>query len=123
MHALTNHHSEGEAMSSKEGASEEPSLGEIRSDVRHLQSGITDLKAEVRATNQKVDGLRVELTARIDRLDAKVEAKVDSLRTNFNGKIDALRDSLSSAKIWALLLYFGLAGGMLYTMARGFKWL
>jgi outer membrane murein-binding lipoprotein Lpp len=99
-------------MPSKEGASEEPSLGEIRSDVRHLQADVTELKAEVRATNQKVDVLRVELTARIDRLDAKVDAKVD-----------ALRDSLSSAKIWALLLYFGLAGGMLFTMARGFKWI
>lgn len=114
---------EGHAMSSNEGAIEQPHLGELRSDVRHLQSDVTELRSEVRATNQKVDALRVELTGRIDKLDEKLDTKVDSLRGELSGKIDSLKDSLSSAKVWALVLYAGLAGAMLYAMARGFKWL
>src|SRR6185437_15614125 len=121
--ASTNVTLEEHAMSSNEGASENSPLGEIRSDIRHLQSDVTELKAEVRATNQKVDALRVDIEGRVD-------ARSDSLRTELSGRIekleakfDLLKDSLASAKVWALVLYAGLAGAMLLTMARGFKWI
>jgi len=38
-------------------------------------------------------------------------------------KADEIKDSISSAKIWALLLYIALAGSLLFVMAKGFKWL
>jgi hypothetical protein len=34
-----------------------------------------------------------------------------------------LQESISAAKIWALVLYVALAATMLGTMARGFGWL
>jgi hypothetical protein len=34
-----------------------------------------------------------------------------------------VRDSIAAAKIWALVLYMALAGGMFGTMARGFGWI
>lgn len=34
-----------------------------------------------------------------------------------------IKDSISSAKVWALLLYIALAAGILGTMAKGFGWL
>ena len=34
-----------------------------------------------------------------------------------------IKVSLASAEVWAIGLYLGLAGTMLYVMARGFKWL
>jgi hypothetical protein len=34
-----------------------------------------------------------------------------------------LRAEIASAKVWALLLYFAFAAGMLGTMARGFGWI
>ena len=33
------------------------------------------------------------------------------------------KESLASAKVWALILYFALAGSMLGVMARGFHWI
>jgi hypothetical protein len=38
-------------------------------------------------------------------------------------KIDSVKDSIAAANVWALLLYFALAGAMLTTMARVFGWI
>jgi len=48
-----------------------------------------------------------------------LQPKIEKLEAKF----DLLKDSLASAKVWALVLYAGLAGAMLLTMARGFKWI
>ena len=40
-----------------------------------------------------------------------------------NARIDKLVDSLASAKVWALVLYIALAGGLFGTLARGFGWI
>ena len=58
-----------------------------------------------------VEHLQADVTSIKERLD-----KVDS-------KIDAVKESLGSAKVWALTLYFALAGSMLFVMAKGFKWI
>jgi hypothetical protein len=38
-------------------------IAELRADVRHIQSDITDIKAEVRATNQRIDELKDSLAS------------------------------------------------------------
>jgi uncharacterized protein YlxW (UPF0749 family) len=73
----------------------------LRSDVRHIQRDVTDIKAELRATNQRLDSF------------------TESLRK----EIDSVRQSLSSAKVWALVLGGSAYGSLLLVMARGFKWL
>ena len=62
-------------VSNDRGEKMEDSLGILRSDVRHIQSDVTDIKAEVRAVNvrldkfqDKLDGVRTDLTAKIDEL-------------------------------------------------------
>ena len=110
-------------MPSNEEANDKQQLGELRSDVRHLQSDVTDLRAEVRAVSQKVDTLRVDLTGRTDAVRADLTGAIDRLRSELTGKIDAVKDSVASAKVWALVLYIGLAAAILLTMAHGFKWL
>lgn len=79
----------------------EARIARLEADVSHLRSDVADIKVDLRARFDKVD-------ARMDRMDAKV---------------DTIRDSLASAKVWALILYFALAGGMLGVMARGFGWI
>ena len=99
--------------------SENDGLGELRADVRHIQADVTDIKADLRVTNQ-----------RIDALDQKFDQKIDSLRketaerfTKVDQTFSEIKESLASAKIWALGLYFGLAGSLFYALARGFHWL
>ena len=72
----------------------EARIARLEADVAHLRSDVADIK--------------VDLRARFDRMDAKV---------------DAVKDGLASAKVWALILYFALAGSMLGVMARGFGWI
>jgi outer membrane murein-binding lipoprotein Lpp len=94
---------EGADMPANEDNNLAVQVAELRSDVRHIQSDVTDIKSDLRVTNQ-----------RIDRIDEKFES--------VNKEIGAVKDSLASAKIWALGLYFALAGSLLYVLARGFRW-
>jgi len=75
-------------------------VARIESDVQHIKEVTTDLRVELRRTNDKIDAL---------------DAKVD-------GKFDGLKDKLHSVTIWALLLYIALAGSLLTVLAKGFKW-
>lgn len=100
-------------------ANENDSLGELRADVRHIQADVTDIKANLRVTNQ-----------RIESLDLKFDQKFESLRketserfTKVDQMIGEIKESLASTKLWALGLYVGLAGTLFYALARGFKWL
>jgi uncharacterized protein YlxW (UPF0749 family) len=99
---------EGAYVSANERDALAVQVAELRADVRHIQSDTTDIKAELRATNQ-----------RIDSLSQRVDERTDSL----SRRIDELKDSLASAKIWALGLYLALSGSLLYVLARGFKWI
>ena len=85
-------------------------VAELRSDVRHIQSDVTDLKADVHA-------LRRETADRFDRVEQKFDSKFESV----NKEISEVKNSLWSAKVWALGLYFALAGSLLLVLARGFK--
>lgn len=122
-------------------------VGEMLSDIRHLQSDVTDIKAEQRIRFDKVDERFEKVDERFDKVDArfeKVDERFDKLEAKFDarfekvderfGKIDerfeslskeisGIRVSLASATVWAITLYMALAGTMLYVMARGFKWL
>ena len=82
--------------------------GELRSDVHHLQSDVTEIKADLRVTNQRINSMS-------QRVDDRFESMLK--------EITAIKDSLASAKVWAIGLYVTLAGTMLYVMAHGFKWL
>ena len=114
MNAVMRKHVVTEAvdMSADERSHLEIQVAELRADVRHIQSDTTEIKAELRATTTE---LKAELRA------TTTELKTDLRATN--QRLDDLKDSLTSAKIWALGLYVGLAGSMFYVMARGFKWL
>ena len=49
------------------------------------------------------------------------------MKGNFAAEVTAMKGSfaaeIATAKVWALLLYFALAGGLLGAMARGFGWI
>ena len=79
----------------------EARIARLESDVGHLRTDVADIKVDLRALRDKVDSVNENLGARIDKLDHR----------------------LSTAMIWALTLYIGLAAMMLATMARGFGWL
>ncbi len=124
-------------MSSNEDIDRAEQLGALRSDVRHIQSDVTEIKTDIRGlsaridrTDAKLDAVRGDLSGRIDtlrdELSARIDAsnaKTDALREDLSTKIDAIKESIASAKLWAMLLYVGLAGGIFYAMARGFKWI
>jgi hypothetical protein len=80
-------------------------------------------------TQYSGDGGGGGMEARLAKLEADVgHIKIDcsDVKSDIriaNNKIDDIKDSIWSAKVWALGLYIALAGGMLFVMAKGFKWL
>ncbi len=87
-------------------------VAELRADVRHIQSDTTDIKAELRATNQRLDSLSQKTDDRFERLGQTLDARIQKVE-----------ESLASAKIWALGMYIALAGSLFYVLAPGFRWL
>lgn len=75
----------------------EDSLGELRSDVRHIQSHVTDIKAEVRATNVRLDKFQDKIDSNsaesLKRLDA-AGVRQDNERKELGQKIDGARDRI-----------------------------
>jgi len=118
-------------------------VAELRSDVRHIQSDVSDIKTDLRATNQRIDTLeqkmerkfelaKQDLDKRFDeakkdndkqfeKVDARFE-KVEERLDRLDLGIVAIKETLASWKVWAIGLYAGLAGSMLFVMAKGFKW-
>jgi hypothetical protein len=83
-------------------------LARIESDVEYIKKDTTDLRVELRRANDKVD---------------VTNQKIEAVRNELTGKFDSLKDKLHSAIVWALLLYFTLAGGLLAVIAKAFKWI
>jgi hypothetical protein len=100
-------------------ANENDGLGGLRADVRHIQADVTDIKAEVRVTNQRIESLRTETDQKLESFRKETTERF----TKVDQVISEIKESLASAKLWALGLYVGLAGTLFYVLARGFKWL
>src|SRR6476661_1839113 len=77
----------------------EPRIARIEADVAHLRSDVADIKVDMRARFDRMD-------ARMDRLESKIDSRTDELRKS----VDGVKDRLASAQVWALVLYFALAG-------------
>ena len=107
---------EDENMSAGENDNLAAHVAELRSDVRHIQSDVADIKADQRVTHQRIESLRKETAEGF----AKVDQKLESVKK----EIGEFKDSLSSAMIWALGLSCALATSLLFfVLAKGFKWL
>jgi ElaB/YqjD/DUF883 family membrane-anchored ribosome-binding protein len=98
----------------------------LGSDVRHIQSDVTDIKADLRAFRKETGDRFDKIDQRFERVDQKLDStkkEIGEVKDSSVEQIREVKDSLASAKIWALGLYFALAGSLLYVLARGFKWL
>jgi hypothetical protein len=140
--------SQEQIMAPAEQGTSAEQFGELRSDVRHIQSDVTEIKGDVRTQTQRMDTLRADLSTRIDGANSRTDLvrselsdKVDGLRVELSGKVDGLRveltdkidgvrgeltgirKSVSSAKVWALILYGSLIASTFTLLARAFKWL
>jgi predicted nucleic acid-binding Zn-ribbon protein len=92
-----------------------------------LTEKIEDVRVDL---TQKIEGVRVDLTQKIDGVRTDLTEKIEGVRVNLNGvredlthQINGVRQDIASTKVWAMGLYFALASGLLFVMAKGFKWL
>ena len=90
-------------------------VAELRSDVRHLQSDVTDIKADIRNARGEIQSVRSEIKGEIQGVRGEIRET--------NQQVNTLVKALASAKVWAMGLYVGLAGGLLYILAHAFKWI
>jgi len=83
----------------------------------------TEMKSEFaearKETDAKIGELRAETQEGFKSLRAEMQVGYKDLQT----QIIKLGENLGSAKVWALTFYIVGLGGLLLTMAHGFKWL
>ena len=71
------------------------------------------------------DGMEARL-AKVEAAIEHIQSDLNEIKTDireFRSQIADIRDKFSEAKVWALLLYVSLGTGLLFAMAKGFKWL
>ena len=114
---------------------------DIKAEARATNSRIDSLSDKIDLRFEKVEQNRIEDNRRIDdrfeearkemkaefaavRAEMQAGFKETRERENFLlGEIIGLTKAFGAAKVWALGFYILGMGGLLYTMARGFKWL
>lgn len=73
-------------------------VAELRADVRHIQSDTTDIKAELRITNQRIDTLSQRFEQRFESSTKAVDERFDTLSEGFEQrfeKVDRRFDTLT----------------------------
>jgi chromosome segregation ATPase len=76
-------------------------VARIESDVQHIKEVTTDLRVDLRRTNDKIDVTNKRIEELRDVLTTKIDGKSDALDKKFEGKFDAL-DKKIDAKSDAL---------------------
>lgn len=93
-------------------------VAELRSDVRHLQGDVTDIKAEQRSRFDKVEQKFKDIETKSEEKFKAIDARFDEIKDLIHGT----RALISSAKLWAYGLYAALTFTLLYVIARSAKW-
>ena len=65
------------------------------------------------------EGVRQDLSQKIEDVREDLTQKIEGVRED----LTSVRHDIASMKVWAMGLYFALAGSLLFVMAKGFKWL
>ena len=86
-------------------------VAELRSDVRHLQSDVVDIKTEQRERFDKVEQRFKDSETKSDKDFKAVDARLNEII-----------GMIASAKLWAYGLYAALTLTLLYVIARSAKW-
>jgi uncharacterized coiled-coil DUF342 family protein len=95
-----------------EDVSMEEGFGELRADVRHIRTEATDIKADLRTTNVRLDDLRKEMNTNMQAIRNEVGKKLDDLadgvteatariekvRVELTGKIDDVRNRVDNVR-------------------------
>ena len=71
----------------------EEGFGELRADVRHIQSDATEIKADVRATNVRLEDLRKEMNSNIQGVRGELGKKLDDLGVEMDARGNVARDT------------------------------
>lgn len=100
-------------------AANQAQLARLTSDVQHVQKDVTDVKVDLRRVGDRLDAMNERFDGKLDAMNGRIDGKLDAV----NGRIDGLRAEIYSMKVWAMGMYFALAGSLLFVMAKGFKWL
>ncbi len=94
----------------------EARIARLESDVTHLLSGVTDIKADVRGLRDRMDAGHAKLSERIDTVATQLNAKIDD-------GLARLQDAITATRAWSLALHLSIGGAILGAMARGFGWI
>ncbi|HTQ37360.1 MAG TPA: hypothetical protein VMH77_10035 [Steroidobacteraceae bacterium] len=112
----------------------EARVARIESDAAHLCMDMAEVRQDVRALRDKLDGAEIRLTEKVESLEARLTGKMDSLEVRLAARMDAMGQDMKEmdvrltrgigrAEVRGVLLYITGFGSVLGLMAHGFGWL
>jgi uncharacterized coiled-coil protein SlyX len=114
------------AESDHEEVQMEGRIARLESDVAHIQKDVSEIKVNLKGVEGKVEGLRDKMDQRMDGLRDKMEAGFTELRQSIAQLTVSVEKTHGKSmiatigtRVWAL----SLLGGVLFVMARVFKWI
>src|SRR5580693_5469887 len=69
-------------------------LVELRVNLQHVQSDVSDMKVELRATNQRIDALSDKMDQRFDKLQGEMDQRFDKLQRETSQRFDKLQGEM-----------------------------
>jgi len=108
----------------------EDRIGRLEEKTDHIQSDVTEIKADIRKMDAKFDGkidalqkdvsaLRVEMKDANAKLHAEMKDMFATLQGEIKDSFGKIQVGRALDKVWVLLL----VGAVLGVMAHGFKWI
>lgn len=116
---------ESELMPINEKDDQQVRVAKLETNVQHIREDVSDIKVELRATNQRIDALSEKMDKRFDAANEEVNKRFDKQDVRIDRieeKLSGIQLRLESWKVWALGLYAAQSGTLLWIMAKGFKW-
>ncbi len=104
-----------------EGPFVEERIARLEEKTSHIQSDITEMKADIHRLEEKVDSVKdsvATLEARTTEKFAALEGRIAERFSAVDAAIARLNVGRMQDRVWWLLI----AGAILGVLARGFKW-
>jgi hypothetical protein len=76
------------------GGHVEERLSRLEATIEHIQSDVSDIRTDLRRTNDKVDAIRSDMHAGFDRVRSEMHTGFDGIRSEMHAGLDGLRGEM-----------------------------
>ena len=98
----------------------EESNKKLEKDLNDLRVGQAEIKGEIKALDNKIDGVEGKLTEKIDGVEGKLTEKIDAVEGKLTEKIDGIEKRVGNLEFFNRVGVSSLIGGIIALIVKIF---